>query len=108
SHPPRPDPPPPSPHALPRHDALPIFDPTRRATSPEAVDEHLVDEDRREGLLLGDRPVPLSPEADHAVEDEDAQLYGTTDMQHAKIGRAHVYSSHQIISYAVFCLKKKK
>src|SRR5260364_140723 len=24
-----------------------------------------------------------------------------------KIGRAHVYSSHQIISYAVFCLKKK-
>jgi len=60
-----------------------FVDPTRRATSPEAVDEHLVDEDRREGLLLGDRPVPLSPEADHAVEDEDAQLYGTTDMQHA-------------------------
>src|SRR5258708_28576723 len=25
-----------------------------------------------------------------------------------EIGRAHVYSSHQIISYAVFCLKKKK
>src|SRR5207245_6790147 len=25
-----------------------------------------------------------------------------------KIGRAHVYSSHGSISYAVFCLKKKK
>src|SRR5256884_5434583 len=25
-----------------------------------------------------------------------------------KIGRAHVYSSHSQISYAVFCLKKKK
>src|SRR5260363_137812 len=28
--------------------------------------------------------------------------------QRAKIGRAHLNSSHQIISYAVFCLKKKK
>src|SRR5436190_23473064 len=26
----------------------------------------------------------------------------------AQIGRAHVYSSHTVISYAVFCLKKKK
>ena len=26
----------------------------------------------------------------------------------AKIGRAHVNSSHTVISYAVFCLKKKK
>src|SRR5437899_4480604 len=26
----------------------------------------------------------------------------------AEIGRAHVYSSHLGISYAVFCLKKKK
>src|SRR5215213_1358841 len=42
-----------------------FVDPSRRATSPEAVDEHLVDEDRREGLLLGDRAVPLSPEAEH-------------------------------------------
>src|SRR5215204_7226346 len=25
-----------------------------------------------------------------------------------QIGRAHVYSSHTVISYAVFCLKKKK
>jgi hypothetical protein len=60
-----------------------FVDPTRRAASPEAIDEHLADESRREGLLLGDRAVPLSPEAEHRVEREDAQLYGTTDVQHA-------------------------
>ena len=58
-----------------------FVDPSRRAISPEAIDEHLVDEDRREGLLLGDRAVPLSPEAEHAEEDLNAELYGTTDVQ---------------------------
>jgi hypothetical protein len=60
-----------------------FVDPTRRAVSPEAIDEHLVDEDRREGLALGDRAVPLSPEADHLEEDLDTELYGTTDVQQA-------------------------
>jgi hypothetical protein len=60
-----------------------FVDPTRRAVSPEAIDEHLVDEDRREGLALGDRAVPLSPEADHLEEDLDSELYGTTDVQRA-------------------------
>ena len=60
-----------------------FVDPSRRAESPEAVDEHLADEDRREGLLLGDRAVPLSPEAEHLDEDLNAELYGTTDVQHA-------------------------
>jgi len=60
-----------------------FVDPNRRAESPEAVDEHLVDEDRREGLLLGDRPVPLNPEAEHRHEDIDSELYGTTDVGHA-------------------------
>src|ERR1700743_3683058 len=48
-----------------------MVDPMRRAESPQAIDEHLVDEDRREGLLLGDRPVPLSPDTDglqHTVD----------------------------------------
>lgn len=54
-----------------------------RAESPDAIDEHLVDEERTEGLLLGDRPVPLSPEAEHVEEDLDARLSGTTD-----VGRA--------------------
>jgi hypothetical protein len=60
-----------------------LVDATRRAESPEAIDEHLVDEDRREGLLLGDRAVPLSPEAEHLDTDDDDDLYGTTDVQHS-------------------------
>jgi len=60
-----------------------FVDPSRRALSPEAVDEHLVDEDRREGLLLGDRAVPLSPETETLEEDIDGELYGTTDVGHA-------------------------
>jgi hypothetical protein len=60
-----------------------VVDPMRRAESPEAIDEHLVDEDRREGLLLGDRPVPLSPETEGVQDDVDHELYGTTDVSHA-------------------------
>ena len=51
-----------------------------RAESPMDIDDHLVDEERTEGLLLGDRAVPLSPEAEHLEEDLDARLGGTTDV----------------------------
>ena len=57
-----------------------MVDPIRRAVSPEDIDEHLNDEDRAEGLLLGDRAVPLSPEAELQQEDLDARLVGTTDV----------------------------
>lgn len=57
-----------------------VVDELRRAESPEAVDEHLADEDEHAGLLLGDRAVPLSPEAEHLEEDLDSRLYGTTDV----------------------------
>lgn len=60
-----------------------VVDVLRRAESPEAVDEHIADEDEHAGLLLGDRAVPLSPEADHLEEDLDARLYGTTDVGNA-------------------------
>jgi hypothetical protein len=60
-----------------------FVDPARRALSPEAIDEHLVQEDREAGLQLGDRPLPLSPEAEATEEDLDAELFGTTD-----VGRA--------------------
>lgn len=60
-----------------------FVDPARRATSPEAIDEHLVQEDREAGLQLGDRPLPLSPEAEMTEENLDADLFGTTD-----VGRA--------------------
>jgi len=58
-------------------------DPQRRAISPMDIDDHLADEAETEGLLLGDRAVPLSPEAEHLEEDLDARLYGTTDVQSA-------------------------
>jgi hypothetical protein len=60
-----------------------FVDPARRATSPEAIDEQLVNDDRMEGLLLGDKPVPLDPETETLEEDVDADLYGTTDVGHA-------------------------
>ena len=60
-----------------------VVDPMRRAESPQAIDEHLVDEDQHEGLLLGDRAVPLSPETEGVQDDVDHELYGTTDVGHA-------------------------
>jgi hypothetical protein len=51
-----------------------------RAESPEDMEDHLVEEERTEGLLLGDRAVPLSPEAELSDEDLDARLWGTRDV----------------------------
>ena len=58
-----------------------VVDPNRRPVSPEAVDDHLADEIEHEGLLLGDRAVPLSPEVAEVRDDLDSRLYGTTDVQ---------------------------
>lgn len=63
-----------------------VVDPIRRAESPEPIDEHLVDEDLHEGLLLGDRPRNDSPEAEHLREDIRAELFGTTDVQESISG----------------------
>lgn len=60
-----------------------FVDQLRRAESPEAVDDHLADEDEHSGLLLGDRAVPLSPEAEHLQEDLDSRLFGTSDVGNA-------------------------
>lgn len=60
-----------------------FVDPARRALSPEPIDEHLVDDDRHEGLLLGDIPLPLSPEAETVHDLTDDELFGTTDVGHA-------------------------
>jgi hypothetical protein len=58
-----------------------FVDPIRRAESPEAIDEHLVDERLHEGLLLGDSPRPENPESEHLHENLRAELFGTTDVQ---------------------------
>jgi hypothetical protein len=60
-----------------------FVDPVRRAESPEAADDTLVEEEATEGRLLGDRPVGISPETETTTEDLDAELYGTTDVGHA-------------------------
>jgi hypothetical protein len=60
-----------------------VVDSLRRAESPIAIDEHLADEDEREGLLLGDRASTESPEAEHLQEDVRAELFGTADVQKA-------------------------
>lgn len=60
-----------------------VVDPIRRAESPEAIDEHLVDEELHEGLLLGDMPRPDDPEAQHLRENVRSELFGTTDVQEA-------------------------
>ena len=60
-----------------------VVDPIRRAESPEAIDEHLVDEELHEGLLLGDMARTEDPEAEHLHENIRAELFGTTDVQEA-------------------------
>lgn len=60
-----------------------FVDPVRRAMTSEDVEENLTEEEATEGRLLGDRPVNISPETESVEEDEDAMLYGTTDVGHA-------------------------
>jgi BON domain-containing protein len=57
-----------------------VVDSLRRAESPEAADENVADEEERSGVLLGDRPVPFSREAEHLEEDLDSRLFGTSDV----------------------------
>lgn len=58
-----------------------VVDELRRATSPEAIDEHLADEEEHGGLLLGDVPRPFSPEAEHLADMGSEDSMGTHDVQ---------------------------
>jgi hypothetical protein len=60
-----------------------VVDPIRRAESPEAVDEHLASEEQLESRLLGEKAVPLNPEAEHLEENLSPHMYGTVDPQEA-------------------------
>lgn len=57
-----------------------VVDEIRRAVSPEAIDDHLAEEDRTEGLLLGDRPVSLTDESAHLADSPETESEGTTDV----------------------------
>lgn len=50
-----------------------VVDGTRRAESPEAIDDHLVDEAEHSGLMLGDRIPTESPEAEHLANSVDTE-----------------------------------
>lgn len=63
-----------------------VVDPIRRAESPEAIDDHIADEEMHEGRLFGDRPPQSSDEAEHLDEDVDGQLFGATDVTEATEG----------------------
>ena len=58
-----------------------VVDELRRAVSPEAIDEHIADEEQHGGLLLGDVPRPFSPEAEHLADMGSGDAMGTHDVQ---------------------------
>lgn len=58
-----------------------VIDEIRRAESPEAIDEHIADEEEHGGLLLGDVPRSLSPDADHLADIVEGGSEGTHDVQ---------------------------
>ena len=60
-----------------------VVDDLRRAVSPEAIDDHLADEAEHGGLLLGDVPLPFSPEAEHLADVRPDECEGTHDVQDA-------------------------
>jgi hypothetical protein len=60
-----------------------VIDPIRRAESPMDIDDHLAEEERSEGLLLGDRAVPLTDESEHLADERETDISGTTDVQNA-------------------------
>ena len=67
-----------------------MIDPLHRGESPEAIDDHLVEEERTEGLVLGDRAQPFDDEAEpidgRDPYSRDKHLFGTTDVQDAIAG----------------------
>src|SRR5947208_9133781 len=77
-------------YTLSLHDALPIFVGVPTVREPD-------------GLALSSRNRYLSPDERTLALALSAALRAGTDRKSTRLN-----SSHQIISYAVFCLKKKK
>jgi hypothetical protein len=50
-----------------------VVDEIRRAESPEAIDDHLVDEEEHSRLMLGDLVLPADPEAEHLLNPQDVE-----------------------------------
>ena len=60
-----------------------VVDENRRAVSPEAVDEHLVEEEENEGLLLGGMSGQHTAESEHLADEENEESLGTHDISDA-------------------------
>ena len=60
-----------------------VVDEIRRAESPEAIDEHLVDEEEHSGILLGDKPGQTTAEAEHLTRERNRNPYATHDVTQA-------------------------
>ncbi len=60
-----------------------VVDELRRHESPEAIDEHLADEEETEGLMLGDMPVPFTAESEHLADRVPDDYEGTHDVQNS-------------------------
>lgn len=60
-----------------------VVDPLRRATSPEAADDSVSDEEQHEGLLLGDAPRSHTDSSDHLASHAEDELLGTVDRTEA-------------------------
>lgn len=61
-----------------------VVDELRRATSPEAIDEHIADEDAQSGLMLGDASRPYTAESEHLADElDDSESVGTHDINEA-------------------------
>lgn len=54
---------------------------SRRAESPDVVDDSIADDDVRRGALLGDIEVPFSAESEHLADELQDDIGGTSDMQ---------------------------
>ena len=59
-----------------------VVDPIRRATSPEAADENVSDEEQHEGLLLGDAPRSEFDNT-HLAAHLESDMMGTVDRTEA-------------------------
>lgn len=60
-----------------------VVDEIRRAESPEAIDEHLVDEAEHSGILLGDSPGQRDSEAEHLPRERSLNPRATHDVTQA-------------------------
>src|SRR5258708_21720739 len=81
-----------------------LFPYTTLFRSP-ALDWHYIDKHLKIGGLLGMDNVELRPIREHCEFLEENEVYRLAVLDRKS---TRLNSSHQIISYAVFCFKKKK